>query len=222
MSNFTLPNRVRVSISIDILRDGLRPFVETRLKRTFGSRWSEHLRLEYDFTDGFEDASSIEPDVYILLKACVRNWEQVFAPELGKWGRTLVSELQIWRNRWAHQCSFTDEDADRMLESTARLLAMVGASDAEVRELRRPALVVRHSAGYSHPGVASRPGGQRAFMQDLVVQLGFDRDVVTLAYAAAEERGEVHRKNKNQPALSYARALWSDGVKKGWLRSHGS
>ena len=79
---------------MDVLRDGLRPFVEEQLKKRFASRWNEHLRLEYDFTDGFEDASNIEPDVYILLKACMRNWDQVFAPELGKWGRTLISELR--------------------------------------------------------------------------------------------------------------------------------
>ena len=203
---------------MDILRDGLRPFVEEQLKKRFASRWNEHLRLEYDFTDGFEDASNIEPDVYILLKACMRNWDQVFAPELGKWGRTLISELQIWRNRWAHQCNFTDEDADRMMESTARLLTMIGASDTEVRALRRPGVVARQNSKHIHPGAASRPGGQRAFMQSLVAEYGFDREIVTLAYAEAEERGEVHRQNENQPALSYARALWSDGVNKGWLR----
>ena len=55
-------------------------------------------------------------------------------------------------------------------------------------------------------------------MQSLVAEYGFDREIVTLAYAEAEKRGEVHRQNKNQRALSYARALWSDGVNKGWLR----
>jgi len=204
MTNNTLPNRARVGLGIDLLRDGMRPFVESHLQQRFGGRWADKLRLEYDFTDGFEDAAAIEPDAYIFLKAVVRNWEAVFAPVLGKWGCTLVAELQIWRNRWAHQCAFTDDDADRMLESTARLLAIIGASDAEVRALRRPPIPVRPPTRYQHPGVAARPGGQRAFMQNLVAQLGFDREVVTRAYAEAEERGEVHRTNKNQPALAYA------------------
>ena len=60
---------------------------------------------------------------------------------------------------------------------------------------------------------------QRDFMRDLVRRLGRNEEAVVRAYAQAEVRGEVRRESNEHgwDAETYARALWRDGVKKGWL-----
>jgi hypothetical protein len=60
---------------------------------------------------------------------------------------------------------------------------------------------------------------QRGLMRALVGRLGRDVDQVIREYAAAEERGEVTRGRniRDMDPLDYARRLWADGVKKGWL-----
>ncbi|MCA1567915.1 MAG: hypothetical protein LC803_20160 [Acidobacteria bacterium] len=61
---------------------------------------------------------------------------------------------------------------------------------------------------------------QREFMRELVRRFGINEEHVVREYAAAEERGELERKSNSHgiTAEQYARALWSDAVKKGWIR----
>lgn len=56
-------------------------------------------------------------------------------------------------------------------------------------------------------------------MLQLVRRFGHDEERTVLQYAAAEARGEVERKNNSHgiTAEQYARALWNDAVKKGWI-----
>ena len=46
-----------------------------------------------------------------------------------------------------------------------------------------------------------------------------DEERVIREYAEAEKRGEVERKrnSSNYTAEQYARALWNDAMKKGWI-----
>jgi hypothetical protein len=56
-------------------------------------------------------------------------------------------------------------------------------------------------------------------MRELVRRFGPDEERVVREYAAAEERGEVGRRSNSHriTAEQYARALWNDAVKKGWV-----
>jgi hypothetical protein len=60
---------------------------------------------------------------------------------------------------------------------------------------------------------------QRDYMRELVRRFGPDKERVVREYDAAEERGEVERKSNSHriTAEQYARALWNDAVKKGWV-----
>lgn len=67
--------------------------------------------------------------------------------------------------------------------------------------------------------VRMRRVSQRDFMRQLVARHGRNREAVCQAYAAGERAGDVHR-SANVNAMSpeqYARALWEDGPRKGWL-----
>jgi hypothetical protein len=60
---------------------------------------------------------------------------------------------------------------------------------------------------------------QRDKMPELVKRFGMAEERVVREYARAERRGEVER-SRNISGLTseeYARALWADAIKKGWL-----
>jgi hypothetical protein len=63
------------------------------------------------------------------------------------------------------------------------------------------------------------PRKQRDVMRELVKRHGMNRDVVVAAYARAERNGDVKRERNTHGTdpETYARALWADGVTKGWL-----
>ena len=115
-----ITNHERVGKSMDLLREGLAPFVERELKGK-------------DVTDGVSTSTKplSEQDVAGLLKLIWDNWQLVFRNILGSAERTLVAELRNWRNKWAHQESISSDDAYRALDSASRLLAAVSAPQSE-------------------------------------------------------------------------------------------
>lgn len=66
-----------------------------------------------------------------------------------------------------------------------------------------------------------RKPSQREYIRELVRRFGVNEERVVREYAAAVERGEVERKSNSHgiTAEQYARALWNDAVKKGWIGS---
>ncbi len=115
-----ITNHERVGKAMDILRDGLAPFVGRELK-------------DKNAAEGTAAPSKplSEQDVAGLLKLIWDNWQLVFRNILGNAERSLVSELRGWRNKWAHQESISSDDAYRALDSASRLLAAVSAPQSE-------------------------------------------------------------------------------------------
>ena len=70
-------------------------------------------------------------DVAALLKLMWEGWNEVFGRTLGRAEHSLVSELRDIRNKWAHQEPFSSDDADRALDSVARLLTAISAPQAD-------------------------------------------------------------------------------------------
>lgn len=64
-----------------------------------------------------------------------------------------------------------------------------------------------------------RPVSQRNVMRRLFVECDSDEERVIAAYAHAERSGEVVRSSRSSQlsAEAYARALFKDGLRKGWL-----
>lgn len=60
---------------------------------------------------------------------------------------------------------------------------------------------------------------QREYMRTLHREMGPNRTSVCTAYAQGERAGMVsrHRNSHDQSPEDYARTLWDDGVRKGWL-----
>jgi hypothetical protein len=60
---------------------------------------------------------------------------------------------------------------------------------------------------------------QRGMMRKLVRDFGEDEEMVVGAYAEAELQGRVNRSSNLHDLTpeEYARALWRDGQRKGWI-----
>ena len=85
-----------------------------------------------------------EWDVAVLLKLMWESWNDVFRKTLGHAERSLVSELRDHRNKWAHQESFSSDDAYRALDSAGRLLTAVSAPQAdEIEKMKMELLRLR-------------------------------------------------------------------------------
>ena len=126
-----ISNQERVGKAMELLRAGLAPFAEREFKHLHQAQASvEALRyLGEDRTVGKKPLA--EWDVAALLKLTWEAWNEVFGKTLGRAERSLVQELRDWRNKWAHQEPFSSDDADRALDSMARLLTAVSAPQAD-------------------------------------------------------------------------------------------
>jgi predicted AAA+ superfamily ATPase len=123
-----ITNQERVAKAMDLLRDGLRPFAERELKAKHGDRWSTEIRAALSGRQLGQNKGDLLQDVAVLLAVMDKAWGAVFSAILGRADRNLVLELIDVRNRWAHQEPFSSDDADRALDSMARLLTSVSAT----------------------------------------------------------------------------------------------
>jgi hypothetical protein len=125
-----ITNYDRVGKALELLKDGLGPFVEREFKSTYKDRAAAEAarflgedRLNAKKPLGSWDASA-------LLKLMWESWNEVFRKTLGHAERSLLSELREHRNRWAHQETFSSDEAYRVLDSAGRLLSAVSAPQA--------------------------------------------------------------------------------------------
>ncbi len=126
-----ITNQERVGKAMELLRQGLAPFAEREFKSLHKAQAaSEALRYVGDDRQ-LAKKPMAEWDVAALLKLMWEAWNDVFAKTLGRAERSLVQELRDWRNKWAHQEPFTSDDTDRALDSMARLLTAISASQAD-------------------------------------------------------------------------------------------
>lgn len=123
-----LSNRDRVGRAFEQLALGLGPYVDERMRvtsRVKGDWFESFVRSARPPIHG--DASRTDPA--LLMRIIAEAWETGFRPVLTRADRNLVFELRDVRNRWAHNDSFSIDDAYRALDSIERLLISVGAAD---------------------------------------------------------------------------------------------
>lgn len=140
-----ISNHERVGKALELLKIGLGPFVEREIKGAIESRRLDgHKMRDYAEDPVLANKSIPEWDVAGLLKVMWETWNDVFRKILGPAERSLVGELRGHRNKWAHQESFSSDDAYRALDSVGRLLAAVSAPQSEdLERLKMELLRVR-------------------------------------------------------------------------------
>ena len=127
-----MTNHERVGKALDLLKSGLGPFIERELTSAYKDRALTEARRLLPADDRLNSNRPIDQwDAAVLLKVMWDAWNDVFGRTLGRAERSLVQELREWRNKWAHQEPFSGDDADRALDSIARLLTAVSAPQAD-------------------------------------------------------------------------------------------
>ena len=139
-------NRDRVGRALEILNVGLQPFIERELKAVHGERWMQEVApslREYQMASARSEG--LAGDTQVLLVVMWDQWFHVFKNVLGHAERSLVSELRDTRNKWAHQETFSTDDAYRALDSVQRLLSAVSAvtQASEIERQKQELLRIR-------------------------------------------------------------------------------
>jgi hypothetical protein len=120
--------RQHVFEGMELLPEGLIPFVEKRLESQLTGHWQvevvQRVRGLRPNSDG-----QVNWDQQGLLQVMMAYWKEAFAMVLGHPERSYVSELLDVRNKLSHNENFTYDDAERALDTMRRLLEAVCAKD---------------------------------------------------------------------------------------------
>jgi len=141
-----ISNAERVGKALELLNQGLFPFMKRELKAFYGDTWfgqaSANLR---DYQMPGKGDGDEHWDTQALLLVMWDQWNLVFRNVLGQAERSLVSELRDVRNKWAHQEPFSTDDTYRAFDSIQRLLSAVSAADqaTEVERQKQELLRIR-------------------------------------------------------------------------------
>ncbi len=139
-----ISNYERVGKAMDLLRQGLQPFIEREFQAQYGKYWITTVTNGWRNELNWADDDTPHLDVAALLRMLWDQWNDVFRKTLGFAERSLVSELREQRNKWAHQAPFSTDDAYRALDSAARLLTAISSPQAdEIERMKMELLRLR-------------------------------------------------------------------------------
>ncbi len=152
-----LSNKERVGRVLDTLKKGLGPFILREYRMVYKKRYVNEIdsALTTYSNPGLPQPAWSDDQVLLAaldtqgcLNLMLRRWREVFQNKLGHVGRSYVSELIDARNAWAHQGTFSNDEAYRIADTAARLLKAVNAAEeaAQVEEIARGLLRLRFEA----------------------------------------------------------------------------
>lgn len=173
----SISNHERVSKALELLKKGLRPFVEREMESKHGKFWEAEIEEILSDTRLGDGKGDVLEDVAVQLVIVDRQWGKVFSPTLGKAERSLVNEILDVRNRWAHQKLFSSDDADRALDSIARLLGSVTAPETD--EVNKMKMELRRQIYDEQVRGEKRKSSVTAIERGVTVNLKPWREVVT-------------------------------------------
>lgn len=139
-------NRDRIGKMFELLAPALDDFISWSVAPQLpdGADWAALVAMK-DKKKGIEGKEYHRLDPHVQLRMLTENiphnlkagWYP-FDDAIGRVGQGYSKELREARNDWAHNKSFSDDDAYRCLDTAERLLAAIGAPSAadEVKAIR--------------------------------------------------------------------------------------
>ena len=146
-------NRDRIGKMFEVLAPALDKFIADAVEPELedGITWEKLLALK-DANKGKTGGEYEKLDPQVQLRFLTENVPNHVKPgwypfddRLSPTQRSFASELRDARNAWAHNKSFSDDDAYRTLDTAERFLRGIGSTDT-ADELRRMRLEVRRVA----------------------------------------------------------------------------
>ncbi|MBI5834420.1 MAG: hypothetical protein HZB16_19150, partial [Armatimonadetes bacterium] len=146
-------SRDRVRQALDLLKEGLAPFVDRVMAERYGAEWrSRAPQNAARVASGWGPVpASDDLDTQGYLRVMLDNWHAAFLDKVGAFGLTLLHDLREMRNRWAHEDDLTAQDALRAYDTVGRLLLAIGASELAAKAARLHHEVILELAGASPP-----------------------------------------------------------------------
>ena len=139
-------NRDRIGQMFELMAPPLDQFIGAAVADvlTDGASWVSLVELkdrQKDITGKTYSESDPQVQLRILTENIPHQLKKGWYPfddALGRVGQGYATELRNCRNAWAHNESFSDDDAYRYLDTGERLMTLVGASNVadEVRAIR--------------------------------------------------------------------------------------
>ena len=138
-----ITNKERVGRGLDLLRQGLYPFIEREMRSKYRDKWlvNASSSVPEDRTLRRDAAQILKEDVHALLVLMCDKWHSVFKKNLGHPELRLVRELRDTRNCWAHKDKFSVDDTYRALDSVDRLLSAISAPQADTVKQQKQELL---------------------------------------------------------------------------------
>jgi hypothetical protein len=155
-----------------------------------------------------------DADPQPLIAAFINEWDKRLAGLLPRRAKSYFHSLRDIRNDHTHFQTFTDERVDHVLTTVDMVREVINAPP---RRERAVSPIVKQASVKPKIGAKS---SQRDVMRTIFARNRDDHEAVIRDYVAAEARGEVERRSNKSghDPEQYARALLSDGLRKGWLK----
>ena len=144
-----LSNRDRIDRMFLVMAPALDDFISTVVGQgdpSLGAVWTKlvHAKDSKNGAPSTKTYDALDPQVQFriltegTITAGFKSGWYPFSQAIGRTGETFASELREVRNDWAHNGSFTDDDAYRALDTGERLLKLIGAAKEadQVRGIR--------------------------------------------------------------------------------------
>src|SRR4051794_1270692 len=226
-----LSNRDRIGKMFELLAPPLDAFIQQAVaeKLKTGTSWVMLVQLK-DEKNGTTGKSYEPLDPQVQLRMLTENipnqlksgWYP-FDDAIGRVGKGYASELRDVRNEWAHNKSFSDDDAYRCLDTAERLLVAVAAPEVadEVRSirlgLRRLTADKDDKKVLQSAAVTPESAGLRPWREVLQPHL----DVATGNFQAAEFAADLHKvaatkdagRDYAEPVQFFARTYLTEGLR---------
>ncbi len=133
-----MSNQERIRISLRLLTEGLKPFIEKEMCAVYGEGWEQEAR----------SALRTRPDIQLhwdsqaVLSLIDRRWNEVFRGKLEKKHRSWTIEALDLRQDLMHEKkpTFSDKETMRGLDTIECLLIAVGAAESQEVALLKGAI----------------------------------------------------------------------------------
>ncbi|MBU6150404.1 MAG: DUF499 domain-containing protein [Chloroflexi bacterium] len=133
----TLSNKERVGRVLDLVTEGLGPWMTDILTRKYGETWPSKVREAAGVPPREVEDNPSDPSY--LFWVFDRQWPTLFKNHASHADKRAVSGLWDARKEWAHGGRFTDDAAERALSDGELVLRSIGAVKEadEVEEMRQ-------------------------------------------------------------------------------------
>jgi predicted AAA+ superfamily ATPase len=226
-----ISNRDRIGRTFELMAPALDDFIGRSVASGLpeGAPWTT-LVARKDEKRGIKGREYHALDPQLQLRMLTENIPDVVEPgwrpfddAIGRVGQGYCKELRDARNEWAHNKSFSDDDAYRCLDTAERLLIVVGgpAVAEEVRAIRLGLrrLTADKDDRRALKSAAATPGseGLRPWREVLAPH----DDVATGNFQAAEFAADLHKvaatgdadKDYAEPVQFFSRTYLTEGLR---------